>query len=343
MSWELFRQNVLNVVSQPENINNIKLVARTYATEYDACIRRGGDLINKIPLVKGDVIGMTRIFERALSNGLNSRVPYDLTGEMGKGVIQYWTNAQLSIITPPVVTFEQIAASATANLVASSNVVIKPGVWKSTKSQAPAPPPTDSTDTNKKSKDTTAKRIESDTKEFILFVGDSITAGSISYPMVIAKKHPNIVVDVLAIGGKTTGWMLDNLPNKLASTKYNKVYIYGGVNDSFNDSISTQRALSNVQKMVDLINESGAKAIVIIGYNTDTATDYTKIPTTIYVKDKKLYIPMIEKYKKYQQLLKTDIKNAEFIGKFEIGKLSDGLHPSKSQYETIANIVKNAL
>jgi hypothetical protein len=98
MSWELFRQNVLNVVSQPENINNIKLVARTYATEYDACIRRGGDLINKIPLVKGDVIGMTRIFERALSNGLNSRVPYDLTGEMGKGVIQYWTNAQLSII-----------------------------------------------------------------------------------------------------------------------------------------------------------------------------------------------------------------------------------------------------
>jgi hypothetical protein len=52
---------------------------------------------------------------------------------------------------------------------------------------------------------------------------------------------------------------------------------------------------------------------------------------------------MIEKYKKYQQLLKTDIKNAEFIGKFEIGKLSDGLHPSKSQHETIANIVKNAL
>jgi hypothetical protein len=48
---------------------------------------------------------------------------------------------------------------------------------------------------------------------------------------------------------------------------------------------------------------------------------------------------MIEKYKKYQQLLKTDIKNAEFIGKFEIGKLSDGLYPSKSQHETIANIV----
>lgn len=341
MSWEQFRQNVLNVVSQPENINDIKLVARTYATEYDACIRRGGDLINKIPLIKGDVKSMTEIFERALSNGLNSRIPYDLTGEMGKGVIKYWTGAQLSIITPPLVTFEQIAAGATANLAASNNVVINPGVWKSTK---PTTPITDNnTNTNKKSKDTTAERIDSNTKEFILFVGDSITAGSISYPMVIAKKNPNIVVDVLAIGGKTTGWMLDNLPNRLSSTKYNKVYIYGGVNDSFNDSISTKKALDNVQKMVDLINAAGAKAIVIIGYNTDTATDYNSIPTTIYVKDKRLYIPMIEKYKKYQQLLKTDIKNAEFIGKFEIGKLSDGLHPSKSQHETIANIVKNAL
>ena len=33
----------------------------------------------------------------------------------------------------------------------------------------------------------------------------------------------------------------------------------------------------------------------------------------------------------------------KFIGKFEIGTLSDGLHPSKSQHKIIANIIKNAL
>jgi lysophospholipase L1-like esterase len=52
---------------------------------------------------------------------------------------------------------------------------------------------------------------------------------------------------------------------------------------------------------------------------------------------------MIEKYKKYQELLKTTIQNAEFVGKFEIGKLSDGLHPSSAQHSVIAKIIKEGL
>jgi lysophospholipase L1-like esterase len=194
-----------------------------------------------------------------------------------------------------------------------------------------------------KSKDTTNEPLDSNTKQSILFVGDSVTAGSYSYPNIIAKKYPNILVDILAIGGKTTGWMLDNLPTQLALKKYDRVYVYGGINDSFNDSISSQTALNNVQKMVNLITNSGATAVVIIGYNTDNSTDFNKIPTTIYVKDKTLYIPMIEKYKKYQDLLKTNIQNAKFVGKFEIGKLSDGLHPSSTQHAVIAKIIKDGL
>ena len=337
MSWEKFRENVLKVVSQPENINNIDLVAKTYATEYDACIKRGGDLVNRIPLIKGDVKSMTNFFRAALKAGLSSNKPYDLTGEMGKGVIAYWTAANLSVLISPLVTTEQLLLGATANILTTSNVVTDPGKWKSQKSINTAPA------NNRKSKDTTADPIDSNKTQYILFVGDSITAGSFAYPNVISKQNSNLAVDVLAVGGKTTGWMLENLPGKLSSRKYDKVYIYGGVNDSFNDSISTKTALNNVQKMVDLITNAGATAVVIIGYNTDTATDYNKIPTTIYVKDKTLYIPMIEKYKKYQELLKTSIQNAQFIGKFEIGKLSDGLHPSAAQHKLIAKTIKDAL
>lgn len=339
MSWQIFRENVLKVVSKPENINNIDLVAETYATEYDACMKRGGDTINKIPIAKGDVAKMKQLFKAALQKGLVTTSPYDLVGQMGKGVIAYWTNAQMVTITAPLVSLAQIAIGATANLFATKNTVINPGVWIGANSIS-----TEKTNTNpNKSKDSTADPLSSTNKESILFVGDSITAGDYAYPMVISKKYKNLSVDVLAVGGKTTNWMLENLPNKLQSKKYDKVYIYGGVNDSFNDSISTQTALNNVQKMVDLVNNSGGTPIVIIGYNTDNSTDFNKIPTTIYVKNKTLYIPMIEKYKKYQELLKTNIQNAQFIGKFEIGKLSDGLHPSSTQHLVIAKIVKDGL
>lgn len=340
MSWETFREEVLKVVSKPENIKNIDLVATTYAVQYDACIKRGGDLVNKIPLVKGDIDSMKAIFVRALTNGLNSKAQYDLTGEMGKGVIKYWTGAIMSTITPPLVTIDQAALGATANIVVNTNVVLNPGIWKTTKS---ASVQKDDSKSNKKNQNSTADPLDSNKKESLLFVGDSVTAGSISYPLVIKPEFPNLNIDVLAKGGMVTKWMLDNLPNQLSSRTYNRVYIYGGINDAFNDSISIKTSISNVQKMVDLITATGAKAIIIIGYNMDTSTDYRKIPTTRYVSDVTKYIPMIEKYKKYQASLLSDIKNAEFIGKFEIGPLSDGLHPSKSQHRTIANIIKKGL
>jgi lysophospholipase L1-like esterase len=340
MSWEIFREEVLKVVSKPENIKNVDLVATTYAVQYDACIKRGGDLVNRIPLVKGDIDSMKAIFVRALTNGLNAKEKYDLTGEMGKGVIKYWTGAIMSTIIPPLVTLEQVSTGATANIFVNSNVVLNPGIWKSSKSTNT---PQEKNTSNKKNENTNAKPLDSNTKESLLFVGDSVTAGSISYPLVIKPQLLNLNIDVLAKGGMTTKWMLDNLPNQLSARQYNRVYIYGGINDAFNDSISIKTSISNVQKMVDLITNAGAKAVVIIGYNMDTSTDYRKIPTTKYVSDVAKYIPMIEKYKKYQSSLLTDIKNAEFIGKFEIGPLSDGLHPSKSQHKIIANIIKNAL
>ena len=310
---------------------------------------------------------MEAYFKKALDNGLNYNEKYDLVGEMGKGVIAYWstqqaptplapenqpppTSIQMNIFPIPLVTIEQLLSGATANIVVYSNIVTNPGKWiKPLAAINRNSNQTQNNNTASGGSGSTAQPLEASTTEKILFVGDSISAiqtptgemVSWTYPAQVKKSLPNAVVDVLAIGGKQTSWMLESLPNQLATTKYNRVYIYGGTNDIFSQ-IPIKTVLSNVQKMVDLAISNGAKAYVIIGYSTQNM-DYTKMPATKYVPNKTDYIPMIEKYKEYQESIPTTITNAQFIGIFDIGTLSDGFHPSVVQARQIANIIINAL
>ena len=336
MSWEKFRENVMNVVSKPENINNIDLVEETYAKEYDACIRRGGDVLNKIPIEKGNTELMKTLFKAALQTGLTKTTPYDLVGEMGKGVIAYWTGAQMRKLPIPLVTIDQISAGATQNIAVISNTVINPGRWRKASSPPTEPPKRDPNKPKVDLTKTTADPMQDN--ENVLFVGDSITAPSYAYPYIIAKLKPNIKVDVLALGAKQTKWMLENLPTQLSLKQYDRVYIYGGINDMFSQ-INIDKAISNVQKMVDLCISNGATPYIIIGYDPDTDMDYRKMPLTIYLTNKAEYIPMIAKYKEYQTKLPTSIKNAKFVGVFNIGVLGDGFHPSSAQYRKIAKII----
>lgn len=366
MSWEIFRKNILNIALKPENVGNTDIIARAYAREYDLAVKRGGDIVNKVPLQKGNIKAMESYFKKALDNGLNYNEKYDLVGEMGKGVIAYWSTQQaptplapanqpppvsiaMNIFPIPLVTIEQLVSGVTANIAVYSNIVTNPGKWIK-------PLPAINVNNNQSQNNTarggsgsTAPPLDDNTKEKILFVGDSITAIKTptgqdvvwTYPAQVKKSLPNTIIDVLAIGGKQTSWMLQNLPNQLATTKYDRVYIYGGTNDIFSQ-IPIKTVLSNVQKMVDLVVSSGAKAYVILGYSTQNM-DYTKMPTTSYVRNKVDYIPMIENYKKYQEAIPTTIQNAKFIGIFDIGTLSDGFHPSGTQARQIANIIINAL
>jgi len=91
MSWEIFKQNIVRISNKPGSIPDIDTVARAYAVEYDAAIKRGFDTLNNIALQQGDVATMEKLFKIALQNGLSSTGPYDLVGEMGKGVIAYWS------------------------------------------------------------------------------------------------------------------------------------------------------------------------------------------------------------------------------------------------------------
>jgi hypothetical protein len=125
MSWEIFKQNVLRVANNPQSIDDIDIVAETYANEYDAAVKRGGDTVNLVSVKTGNVEAMKQIFTAALQKGLTSNVPYDLVGEMGKGVVAYWTGATLNEFPIPVIP----AIGAAQNISVTTNIVINPGTW----------------------------------------------------------------------------------------------------------------------------------------------------------------------------------------------------------------------
>ena len=180
----------------------------------------------------------------------------------------------------------------------------------------------------------------------VLFVGDSITAieagntpVTTTYPNLIKKRlePKGVRVDVLAVGGKTTAWQYANLIEKLKDNKYDRIYIYGGINDMFS-SVSKQRALQNVQKMVDLIKSKDAEPFVIIGYDAEKFMDESKLKTTIYVPTKAGIIEMKNKYVDYQNSILDTIKGATIVDKFDIpsSMTNDAIHPTPSGQKIIA-------
>ena len=125
MSWEIFKQNVLRVMNSPESINDIDTVAKTFATEYDAAIKRGGDTVNLVAVKTGNVQTMEQLFKAALQKGLTSTQPYDLVGEMGQGVLSYWAGATLNEFPIPLIP----AVGSVQNVGVVSNIVTNAGVW----------------------------------------------------------------------------------------------------------------------------------------------------------------------------------------------------------------------
>ena len=125
MSWQIFKDNLVKFHDNPDSINDIDIVAKKWADEYDAAIKRGGDTINKIKLQRGNKEIMEQLFKAALQQGLTSTAPYDLVGEMGKGVLAYWQGAIMQNVPIPI----QLPPGATANVSVTSNVVINPGQW----------------------------------------------------------------------------------------------------------------------------------------------------------------------------------------------------------------------
>ena len=557
MSWELFKQNVERKLCDASKVPSIEYVAEVYATEYDLCIKRGGTIPDRIPILKGNVEGMKTAFIAALKKGLTYKGPYDLTGAMGAGVKIYWTQAPMITPTPPLITPTQAAAGIVANVTATSNVVTNPGIWKDTNIGAPPEktydtkkkleeddsdvvnnkvneketdaqekkmPPLDANynlhkipdnlnnyrsnqipvrikpdgtlegpypeiikkygiktiirmngdgsdgrasrkwpittidterkmceilgctfyyinahgpiepgngyqQTNKKiveilkkgnalihcahgadrtgghvggylkkmgimtdidqiwdytvsknswmyyikqgkffgsgydkyanifypenllnkkfengvkektKPDVTQKKDDPNAKK-ILIVGDSISVDKFStwaYQWKQnASKDNKEVVEILAIGGKQlTVWMKPQLEAKLKTSKYDKVYILGGVNDSWSGK-KAEKILTDLQSMVNTVVATGAKAIVVTGYDALKDMDVKKMPYD----DAKIDIPSLTEYQRFQSLIAGTIKGATIVPKISVGVLSDGFHPSPKQATILLNNIQ---
>ena len=186
----------------------------------------------------------------------------------------------------------------------------------------------------------------------VLIVGDSQSAiesasgGKITYtyPNLLREslKSKGITIDVLAIGGKTTAWMLQNLPSQLSKKRYDRVIIYGGGNDTSNASISLDTTLTNFQKMVDMSESNGADVFINLGYKVEGKFGNINImpvgrPANLLT-SKEQWIPYVEKRKELQKLLPKEIEGANFIPKYDLqSNTNDGIHPTAKGHQIVAN------
>jgi lysophospholipase L1-like esterase len=174
----------------------------------------------------------------------------------------------------------------------------------------------------------------------VMFVGDSHSAGpEWTWNYLIAKDHPEWDVTQLAVGGKTTKWMLQNLTTKLNEKKYDLVFIYGGANDVMSPQpISTP--IGNIQKMVDLVNGQGGKAIVLTGFDSESIFNPEKVTTTKYC-DRECMIGFKPKRVKYQADLPNSITGAIIIPKLvgDISWSTDGVHVGSAKHKLMKDHV----
>jgi hypothetical protein len=108
MSWGLFKLNVLRKTSII-NSNTVKTVAKVWAEEYDAAVKRGKDFINFESVQTGNKQLMETLFTVALLKGMSS----------------YWAGAQMKPFPIPLIP----APGSIQNLAVNSNVVVNVGVW----------------------------------------------------------------------------------------------------------------------------------------------------------------------------------------------------------------------
>jgi lysophospholipase L1-like esterase len=230
-------------------------------------------------------------------------------------------------------TATQIATNVTANLTSVSNSITAPGNW---------PVQGDLEETKKEEKkkqdseNKPAKENNENAKK-ILLIGDSITVDAgYTWSSYYKKSNSKANVEILAIGGKQlTLWMKPELEKKLATTKYDKVYIYGGTNDIFS-ARKAETVLSALQSMVDSVNKAGAKAIVITGYDSEKDMLIENMPLTRYVTEKEGYIPYLQEYQKYQRLMAATITGATIVPKISVGVIKDGFHPVGNQSKILS-------
>ena len=125
MSWGLFKLNVIRKTGVI-NSNTVKTVAKVWAEEYDAAVKRGIDFINFESIQVGNKQIMETLFLVALLKGMSSPSDkFSLVNEFGNGVKAYWAGASMKPFPIPLIP----APGSIQNLIVNSNIVTNVGTW----------------------------------------------------------------------------------------------------------------------------------------------------------------------------------------------------------------------
>ena len=173
----------------------------------------------------------------------------------------------------------------------------------------------------------------------VLFIGDSLTCYRGGWQDQVCKYFGFQSVNE-SKGGKRTEWMKDVLQNKLYHDEnFTYVFIYGGCNDAYS-YVNLQGTVNNIQTMVNLCNERGAKPIVIVGYDparVSIKTTYDDVTTK----------RCRERYIELQKLMvhpETGLKNCKIIPKdttVTFKDAGDGIHLGGNGQKKFATWVIN--
>lgn len=127
MSFKLFKVNMLLYMNNPVGVVAYPQFAAKLAMEYDMCMRRGGQLINKNPVATGNIPLMVTMMNVAHTTALTKGTPakHALLKDVGNAVKGYWTGATLLPFPTPIIP----APGSIQNLIANSALVTNPGTW----------------------------------------------------------------------------------------------------------------------------------------------------------------------------------------------------------------------
>ena len=110
MSWLIFKKNILESMITGRFASDTEGFADFYANEYDQCIKRGGDNIYGVPVVNGNVKGMSDVIKDAMKKGQESDGDnFNILEEIYPAAFDaYWLGSGMAPIPNPILNNDKI-------------------------------------------------------------------------------------------------------------------------------------------------------------------------------------------------------------------------------------------
>ena len=124
MAWNIFKSTLLSSMQTNAFGNDISGFARAFTNSYDFAVKSGFDILNKVPLAKGNTELMQSTLILLMTQTQLSPT-LTLLDVIGPSIIGYWTGAQSSLFPPPILP----AIGSIQNISTISAPILSPGVW----------------------------------------------------------------------------------------------------------------------------------------------------------------------------------------------------------------------